>query len=136
MPPGIRLRRSACHHFATLRSPSLLPLICLLAQPGGIHHFVRHLLNRWGLAYYFCSVPMDRDSAIYYCCYAVCCCLRVPLSRPQKPCDRFTLPSAAPQTVWRSSGALKLSAISNVYSIFRLRSGYKCETTAPAETIV
>jgi hypothetical protein len=20
-----------------------------------LHHFVRHLLNRWGLAYYFCS---------------------------------------------------------------------------------
>lgn len=68
-----------------------------------LHHFVRHLLSRWGLAYYFCSADalqhifvVTQSAAAFVLRY------------------RSTLPSAAPQTAWRSSGAFREQSVSSL----------------------
>jgi hypothetical protein len=69
---------------------------------------VRHLLNRWGLAYYFCSANalhhifvVTQSAAAYILFFAY----------TEKTLEKNKIPSAAPQTVWRRGGAFRTEAV-------------------------
>ena len=74
-----------------------------------LHHFVRHLLNRWGLISLFCSADALH---IFLCQRPQLLPIFYFLAKLQRPLKKNKIPSAAPQTVWRRGGAFRWQSVS------------------------